>query len=150
MIIQEMNLQDCTALVSRCRLGRLGCVKDGRPYIVPISYAFKDNHLYSFSMEGQKVDWMRANPAVCVLVDEISSPQSWQSVHVEARFEELTEASHWEQRANAWSLLQSRNPIWWVPGSCKPAQGRASKRTGHLFYRLNLLRLTGRRAFPCQ
>lgn len=145
MLVQQMNRQDCIALISRSRLARLGCVKNGQPYLVPISYAFEDNHLYSFSLEGQKIDWMRTNPTVCILIDEISSPQEWRSVVVNATFEELTETSG--HRAHAWSLLQSRNPIWWVPGGGKPDQPAIGKGARHLFCRFNIVQVTGRQAF---
>jgi hypothetical protein len=36
--------------------------------------------LYSFATIGRKVEWMRANPLVCVEVDEIVSRQKWQTV----------------------------------------------------------------------
>lgn len=65
MIVQEMTREENTALVSAQRLGRLACVRDNRPYIVPFYYALSDNHLYSFSMQGQKIDWMRENAEVC-------------------------------------------------------------------------------------
>ena len=59
MLVQEMTRQECVAVVSAGRLGRLACARDNRPYIVPIYYAFAENCLYSLSMPGQKVDWMR-------------------------------------------------------------------------------------------
>jgi nitroimidazol reductase NimA-like FMN-containing flavoprotein (pyridoxamine 5'-phosphate oxidase superfamily) len=147
MKVREMERQDCIATISRSGVGRLACVRDNRPYVVPISYAYDDNCLYSFSLEGQKIDWMRDNPAVCVLVDEISTRQEWRSVVVDGRFEELPEATEWKHRAQAWSLLQSRNPIWWVPGSSKPTQ-KPAKGPPHLFYRIRIEGVTGRQALP--
>jgi uncharacterized protein len=138
-----MERQDCIAMISRSGLGRLACARDNRPYAVPISYVYEDDRLYSFALEGQKLDWMRANPAVCVLVDEISTPQEWRSVVVEGRFEELPEGSEWKHRAHAWSLLQAGNPIWWVPGSSKPNQ----KPEKAPRYRITIEGMTGRQAF---
>ena len=62
MFVQEMTREECVALASAGRLGRLACARDNRPYVVPIHYTFADNYLYGFSMPGQKVDWMRTNP----------------------------------------------------------------------------------------
>ena len=145
MIVREMGRPECIETLSRSALGRLACVRDNRPYVVPVSFAYENNCLYSFSLEGQKIDWMRANPAVCVLVDQISTRQEWRSIVVEGRYEELLEASEWNHRAHAWSLLQSRNPVWWLPGSSKPVKNPAEG-PPHLFYRIRIEAITGREA----
>ena len=72
MLVKEMTQEECIAVVSNGRMGNLACARDNRPYVVPIYYAFSENHLYSFSMPGQKIDWMRSNPRVCVQVDSFS------------------------------------------------------------------------------
>ena len=64
MIVRTLSTADCTALLAANRLARLACTKDGRPYVVPIYYAYADNHLYAFSMPGKKVEWMRSSPQV--------------------------------------------------------------------------------------
>jgi uncharacterized protein len=149
MVLIEMNRQECLAFVAASSLGRLACTRDGRPYVIPISYAFEEHHLYSFSLEGMKVEWMRANPLVCVLVDEVSTRRRWKSVVLEGQFEELTDTAQWrEKRDHAWYLLQSRNPIWWVPGSQKPGPNNAPRSSPHLFYRINIERVSGRQALP--
>ena len=149
MILKEMSRLDCLAFVAASNLGRLACIGNSRPYVVPISYAFEDRHLYSFSLEGLKVDWMRANPSVCILVDQVSTKRSWKSVVVDGKFEELTDTAQWRERRNhAWSLLQSSNSIWWVPGSQKPDFNNARWSSRHLFYRVNIESVTGRQAFP--
>ena len=38
MIISEMTVQECRALLSSSRVGRLACVWEGQPYVVPISF----------------------------------------------------------------------------------------------------------------
>jgi nitroimidazol reductase NimA-like FMN-containing flavoprotein (pyridoxamine 5'-phosphate oxidase superfamily) len=149
MNLKEMSRQDCLAFVAASNLGRLACIANGRPYVVPISYAFEERHLYSFSLEGTKVDWMRANPAVCVLVDQVSTKLSWKTVVVDGQFEELTDTARWrEKRDHAWSLLQSRNSLWWLPGSQKPDLNNVVRSSRHLFYRVNIGNLTGRQSFP--
>ena len=75
MLIQEMSREACFAHLGQRRLARLACVHEGQPYIVPI-YCVHDrptadeDYLYSFSTVGQKIEWMRANPLVCVEFDE--------------------------------------------------------------------------------
>jgi nitroimidazol reductase NimA-like FMN-containing flavoprotein (pyridoxamine 5'-phosphate oxidase superfamily) len=54
MHIRSLSTLECTKMMSASRLGHLACVKDGRPYVVPIYFAYADNHLYAFSMPGKK------------------------------------------------------------------------------------------------
>lgn len=143
MNVLEMIRAECIDLLSAERLGRLGCCKDDQPYVLPITFALDGNYLYSYSLTGQKIEWMRANPAVCVLVDRLTAHDNWQSVVVFGRFEELPDqigSKHIRERA--WSLL-SRDANWWEPGAVRPAT-RAP--TPHLFYRIMIESLTGRRA----
>jgi len=143
VVITELNSTECKALLTSTRMGRLGCSKDGQPYIVPIQFVLDGIYLYSFSLQGQKVEWMRANPLVCVQVDEFGEQREWQSVIVNGRYEELPDRIGWKrQRDHAWSLL-SKHANWWEPGGMKPiTEGGAS----HLFYRIVIEQMTGRRA----
>lgn len=143
MKIVEMNRAECLDLLSRERLGRLGCSQDGRTYVVPVTFTLDGNYLYSFSLIGQKIGWMRANPAVCMLVDRQQGHGDWSSAVVCGRFEELPDQIGWKHiRERAWSLL-SQHASWWEPGALKPA---TKAPTPHVFYRITIESLTGRRA----
>ncbi len=49
---------------------RLGMVRDGVPYIVPMNYGYADGVLYMHSArEGRKVDILRADNYVCFEID---------------------------------------------------------------------------------
>ncbi len=50
-----------------CRLGLF----DGRiPYIVPLSFGYRDNFLFFHSaLSGRKIDILKKNPAVCFEID---------------------------------------------------------------------------------
>jgi nitroimidazol reductase NimA-like FMN-containing flavoprotein (pyridoxamine 5'-phosphate oxidase superfamily) len=63
---------------------------------VPVYFVYEKDSLYSFSTVGQKIEWMRANPLVCVEVDEVVNPQQWVSVVVFGRYEELLDAPEWQ------------------------------------------------------
>src|SRR5207344_260185 len=120
MIVRTLSTPECTALLTANRLARLACAKDGRPYIVPIHYAYANNHLYAFSMPGKKIEWMRANPLVSVQVDERGEGRAWRSVVLDGRYEELPDRiGHKLAREHAWSLL-SKHVDWWEPGGFKP------------------------------
>lgn len=98
MVIREMNREECLQVLARGRLARLACARENQPYIVPVflDYVEASGSLYGFATPGQKVDWMRTNPQVCVEVDEITAGDHWVSVIVTGRFEELPQsvASH--------------------------------------------------------
>lgn len=146
MIIKELDKQQMQSLLATNRLGRLACVEDGQPYVVPITFAFSDGHLYSFSMPGQKLDWMRHNPKVCVQVDEFSHAREWKSVVVYGLYEELPDRiGHKHQRERAWSLL-SQHASWWEPGALKPAPLPVATASSHVFYRILIGSMTGRQA----
>ncbi|MHA6688281.1 pyridoxamine 5'-phosphate oxidase family protein [Mesorhizobium sp. A556] len=116
MIVREMTAQENTSVVSAGRMVRLACAMDGQPYVVPIYYALAYRHLYSFSMPGQKVEWMRANPKVCVQVDDLSSARNWKSIVIYGVFDKLADRIGTKvERERAWSLLE-KHANWWEPG----------------------------------
>ena len=124
----------------------MACAKDGQPYVVPITFSFFGNYLYSFSMPGQKVDWMRINPKVCIQIDEFGEGRAWKSVVINGVFEELPDRIGFKhEREHAWSLL-SRHANWWEPGALKPVTPPLATKSPHLFYRIVILHITGRQA----
>jgi nitroimidazol reductase NimA-like FMN-containing flavoprotein (pyridoxamine 5'-phosphate oxidase superfamily) len=147
MIITEMDRSACLALLDSARSGRLACAREDQPYVVPITFARDGGYLYSFSLVGQKIAWMRDNPNVCVQADEFIGPREWKSVVVTGRYEELPDRiGSKSQRERAWSLL-SQHANWWEPGGLKPV---ADAPTPHLFYRVSIDELTGRHARPAE
>jgi len=146
MIVRKMTEAECEAVVSATRLARLACARDGEPYVVPVNIAFAAPYLYSFSMPGQKIDWMRANPKVCVLAEQYASRREWRSVIVNGDFEELPDKIGWKrEREHAWSML-GKHSNWWEPGGLKPVPGPVASASTHLFYRVRVNGMTGRQA----
>jgi uncharacterized protein len=67
-------------------------------------------------------------------------------VVVHGFYEELLETALWSlERGRAWSLLQ-RHPNWWEPGGLRPAGQLVAGKSDHLFYRIRIDNLTGRKA----
>ena len=104
MVIRELDRKECLTVLARLRLARLGCSRDNQPYIVPVTLICHSPEegepcFYGVTIPGQKVEWMRANPMVCVEVDEIEADDLWVSVIVFGRYEELTEADAVRGRA---------------------------------------------------
>ena len=146
MIVKELTEQECATVLLGSSLGHLACAKDDRPYVVPITFAFADNSIYSFSLIGRKIEWMRKNPAVCVQVDDFRKGSEWKSVVAYGVFEELPDrVGSKRERDHAWSLL-SKHANWWEPGGLKPIT--AAPAPSHLFYRIRIEKLTGRHAVP--
>lgn len=146
MLIEELDRQSCLDLLSHTHLGRLACCKGTRPYLVPFYFACDANYVYSFSMIGKKIEWMRANPLVCVQADEVVGPRKWTSVIVFGSYEELPNAPEWsKERAVAFGLLR-RRAMWWEPAYAKKAIQGGVRSLEPLFYRIHIDEITGRRA----
>ncbi len=94
MVIREMGREESLQVLARARLARLACAHENQPYVVPVYFVYHEASecLYGFTTPGQKVEWMRANPLVCVEVDEIAADVQWVSVIAFGRYEELPEA----------------------------------------------------------
>lgn len=95
MAIREIGRHECLALLAGASVFRLACARENQPYIVPVSLAYDEPSgcLYGFTTLGQKVEWMRANPLVCVEADEIAAADHWMSVVVNGRYEEVPHSS---------------------------------------------------------
>lgn len=72
-------------------IGRLGYISSGSPFVIPITYFYDNeyNNIIGFSTEGHKIDGMRKNRAVCLLIEEIESLKKWKSVLIHGTYEEL-------------------------------------------------------------
>lgn len=146
MLIEKLTRQASLDLLARTRLGRLACAQGPQPYVLPLYFAYHHNYLYSFSTVGQKIEWMRANPVVCVEADEVVSPHDWVSVIVFGRYEELPDTPESQpERELAWKLLQ-QYARWWEPGYAKTVLHGAERLPEPIFYRIYIARITGRRA----
>jgi uncharacterized protein len=143
VLIQELTREASLELLARVRFGRLACARSTQPYVVPVYFVYNNNYLYSFSTVGQKIEWMRVNPLVCVEVDEVVSPQEWTSVIVFGRYEELPDTPEWRnERELAYKMLQ-QNAVWWGPGYASSILHGAERRPVPVFYRIQIVQITG-------
>ncbi len=88
-VIQVMSRAEIDDFMHEQVVGRIGCHVDDRIYVVPVIYAWDGTCAYVYTIEGQKVSMMRANPAVCFEVDEYLSGGGWRSVIIQGTYEEL-------------------------------------------------------------
>lgn len=148
MLIESMTRQASIELLKRARVARLGYVHEGQPYIVPMLFAYNVDYLYSFSTEGQKIAWMRADPRGCVEVDDLVTSQEWETVIVLGRFEELPPTEENETwRSYAHALIQ-RRPVWWEPGFVKTIVDGKERPLETLYFRIRIDQISGRRGTP--
>ena len=149
-MIREMSKEESLRVLAGTRIARLACAHENQPYIVPVSLAYYEPFageacFYGFTIPGQKLEWMRANPLVCVEVDKVETYDQWVSVIAFGRFEELPETpgsddarlraqerprrvpetspvtspeilGSYDERSRAFQLLKAE-VMWWEPGS---------------------------------
>ncbi|MEO8348129.1 MAG: pyridoxamine 5'-phosphate oxidase family protein [Acidobacteriota bacterium] len=88
-MLGELTPREIEDLLRTEFTGRLGCHAEGRTYVVPITYAYKDGYVYCHSSEGLKLRLMRTNRVVCFEVDRVDDIGNWRSVIATGRYEEL-------------------------------------------------------------
>lgn len=148
MFIHELSYQECCLILKRTSVGRLGCARDNQPYVVPIHFDFNDTYIYGFTTLGQKIEWMRSNPLVCLEVDEEISKEQWTSIIIFGRYEELPDTpEHLAARTHAYEFLQKR-AMWWEPAYISPAHRDQPHSLIPIFYRIHVDSMTGHRATP--
>jgi nitroimidazol reductase NimA-like FMN-containing flavoprotein (pyridoxamine 5'-phosphate oxidase superfamily) len=146
MLIHELTAAQCEEVLARASVGRLACARNDQPYIVPIFLYFdiSEKFLYSFSTLGQKIDWMRGNPKVCVEVDEILEGFHWTTVVVFGHYEEIRDSKEERNvRRRAYELFQKRRE-WWLPGAAKHTTGE--EHYTPVVFRIRVGKASGRRA----
>jgi uncharacterized protein len=144
MLIKEISTEECLDSVSRAAVGRLGCSLNDQPYVVPIYFAYEGEWLYVFSTPGKKIEWMRANPKVCVEIEEKVSDSEWISVLVTGLYEEMAEPQFTQERAHARKLLAKRHH-WWLNAMAERRVGAEDQQVEPLFFRIHVDLATGLR-----
>jgi uncharacterized protein len=117
MVIHEMTEEECRAMLARRHVARLACARNNQPYIVPFHFDLDDECLYGFATLGQKIEWMRQNPLVCLEIDELTTKGQWESVVVFGQYEELPHAPQYEGAREVAQRLFQNHPMWWEPAS---------------------------------
>ncbi|PYS43543.1 MAG: pyridoxamine 5'-phosphate oxidase family protein [Acidobacteria bacterium] len=105
--VEDMSANEMHALLQREGFGHLGCARDGRPYVVPMHYAYDGKELYFFTTQGMKTQYIDTNPQVCFQVEEITGRTHWRSVMVIGRATEITND---EEMQRGMKFITERNP----------------------------------------
>jgi nitroimidazol reductase NimA-like FMN-containing flavoprotein (pyridoxamine 5'-phosphate oxidase superfamily) len=143
MLVHELTRAECLDVLGRASVGRLACSRGDEPYVVPIHIAFDGSDLYGFSTLGQKIIWMRANPHVCVEVEEIADGRNWTTVLAFGRYYELSRPHEDREGLVKAEALLNRRPTFWLPGAAKVT---SHEHGSPVLYRIEVERLSGRRA----
>jgi nitroimidazol reductase NimA-like FMN-containing flavoprotein (pyridoxamine 5'-phosphate oxidase superfamily) len=136
MNVDSLSDKESLELLKKSSLGRLGCIADGGPYVVPVNYFYEDRYIYSHSTPGRKIEAMRANPRVCFQVDEIKDSYHWRSVIVYGVYEEILDE---REQTQVMGKLFARLPDM-TPVESSPSTGL--KRL--IVFRIKLDDITGR------
>ncbi len=83
-IKSSSDLEKIEALIKKSIVCRLGINNGKTPYVVPLSFGYRDNTLYFHSgPKGKKLNLLRTDPNVCFEIDRITqimesdNPCSW-------------------------------------------------------------------------
>jgi hypothetical protein len=145
MVIQQISEEECKAILADASFGQLGCSSEDQPYVVPITFAYEAEHLYVFSTPGQKIEWMRKNPKVCVQVTKIENETAWVSVIVIGSYQELRQPQYTEERTHARKLLE-KHVRWWQTALAERQSKSDDELIQPLLFRIHVGSLTGLRA----
>ena len=105
--VEDMAPAEMHALLQRESFGHLGCARGGRPYVVPMHYAYDGKDLFFFTTEGMKTQFINENPQVCLQVEEVKDSTHWRSVMLNGKAEQITGN---QEREQAMKLITERNP----------------------------------------
>ncbi len=146
MRIEELKIDQCREVLENTKMGRIACASEKQPYIVPFNFAYDGGkYLYAFSTVGQKIRWMRANPLVCVEVEEIINQEVRTTLILFGRYEELPDKPEFENRRIYAHELLSRRPMWWQPAYVAGTH-RQEAEEKPVYFRIYLEKITGHRA----
>jgi len=90
-MINHLTDDDARTLLNNGRIGRLACIIDDYPYVVPVHYLVDGDHIYSHSLAGRKITALRANPHACFQVDKVDDECHWHSVIAYGTYEEIVD-----------------------------------------------------------
>ena len=106
-MIEDLSHDKSSEMLRKGRIARLACIADGEPYVVPVNYVYDGESVFIHSLPGRKIVAMRANPRVCLQIDEIENELHWKSVLAFGNYEEINDA---EERSHAMNRLLSSFP----------------------------------------
>ena len=139
-MLGELNQRQIDQLLRSEVVGRIGCISEGRSYVVPVTYAYDGTCVYGHSGDGLKLRAMRADPRVCFEVEHIENLANWRSVIAWGSFEEL----QGEEAETGMRLLVDRLMPLLASSTSGAPHGDAPPARQASVYRIRLGERTGR------
>jgi nitroimidazol reductase NimA-like FMN-containing flavoprotein (pyridoxamine 5'-phosphate oxidase superfamily) len=135
--MRRLSDDEMRELFQRARVARLGCVVNGEPYVVPLSFHLEGDALYCHSLPGMKISGLRENPRACVQVDEIENDLRWRSAIAFGKYEEITKRN---EREYIFAKLLRKFPMLTPVESALAIDGSPPE---VIVFRIQIERLTG-------
>lgn len=88
-MIKSLDREECEIVLRHNYIGHLAYIYRNRPYVIPITYFFKDNRIICYSGEGHKIIAMRKHAPITMEVSEIDSVDQWKSIAIHGSYEEF-------------------------------------------------------------
>jgi uncharacterized protein len=136
VMITTLSQEDARAILAESRVGRLGVVYEGGPYVVPVNYVLDGENIYVHSLPGRKLAALRANPRACLQVDKIIDAYHWSSAIAFGTYEETTDPN---ERDRAVRTLLARFPKLTPVESVPVHDGQSSV----VIFRIRIQEVTG-------
>ncbi len=135
MTIDKLTTEEAAEVLKQGTLGRLGCIAEGEPYVVPVHYFYDGENVYIHSLPGKKITALRANGRACLQVDDIRDSYHWRSVIAYGNYEEIG-----DERLHELALAELfRHVPHLTPVESKMTKGS----TETIVFRLRVDQLTG-------
>ncbi len=135
--MRVLSEQESLGLLNTAKVGRLGCVDNGEPYVVPINYLLDEGSIYSHSLPGRKIEALRGHPRACLQVDNIEDDFQWCSAIAYGNYEEIRVP---DDRKLILSKLLARFPLL-TPVESVMAQDASAPDS--VVFRIRIDRITG-------
>ena len=69
------DLSEIESIIKEANMCRLGMADADNPYVVPMSFGYRDHALYFHgALKGKKIDYLKKNPKVCFEIDLLAEP----------------------------------------------------------------------------
>jgi uncharacterized protein len=140
--VKELSNGEIAQLLERTGYGHLACSRENEPYIVPVHFAYDGADIYIYTTEGKKFEIIKANPRVCLQVEEVSDNEHWLSVIVDG---EAVRISDKVERERAMKLITATNPRLTPAVSIRWLDNWVRENI-EVIYRIQPLYISGRRS----
>ena len=90
-MIRVLKERECIYLIANNYIGYLSYIYNDKPFIAPITYFFNEekNIVIGYSDRGHKINAMRVNSSVSMVVTDIDAVDDWESAQIHGTFEQV-------------------------------------------------------------